>query len=111
MASKGNGGVDLLRCGGDLDASMMVRLKGRLSRLLAKNHRHLVLDFGRVRHVDLAGLGILVERLQKVRAARGDIRFARVRPEVSEAFRMVGLHHVIRTFGNFQEAARSFRVA
>lgn len=111
MGLRGNGVVELLRCGQDLDASSMVRLKGRMSRLLARNHRHLVLDFGRVKRVDLAGLGILVERLQKVRAAHGDIKFARVRPEVSEAFRMVGMHHLIETYPNPQEAARSFRVA
>ena len=77
------GGVDVLRFEGDLNAAAMVKMKQRLTRLLNKNHKKLLLNLSSARRVDLAGLGILVDRLMKVRALNGDIKLCNIRPEVA----------------------------
>ena len=107
----GRAGVDVVRCAGDLDAKHMVRVKNRLSRLMNQNKRFMLLDLKRARRVDLAGLGILVDRIQKLRMLKGDIRLFNIHPEVSNTLRMIGVSGVIETFPTAEEARRSFRFA
>lgn len=101
-------GVDIVRFQGDLNAGEMIKIKNRLTRLLNKNHKKLLLDMTRARRVELAGLGILVDRLMKVRAQKGDIKLCNMRPEVEQTFRMIGVGDLIESFRSEEEAIRSF---
>jgi len=103
--------VGVVRCPGDLNARHMVQMRNRLSRLTNQNRKFLLLDLKRARHVDLAGLGILVDRIQKLRREHGDIRLFNLRPEVSNMLRMIGVAGVIASYPTEEEARRSFRVA
>lgn len=101
-------GVDVFRFEGDLSAAEMVRVKSRLTRLLHRNHKRLLLDLKRARRVELAALGILVDRLMMVRARKGDIKLCNLRPEVEHALRLVGVNNLIEFFNSEEEAIRSF---
>jgi anti-anti-sigma factor len=101
-------GVEVLRFQGDLNASEMIKIKERLTRLVNKNHKKLLLDLKHARRVELAGLGILVDRLMKVRAQKGDIKLFNLRPEVEKTFRMIGVSDLMEAFGSEEEAIRSF---
>ncbi len=101
-------GVDVLRFQGDLSALAMVKMKNRLMRLLNKNHKKMLLDLKDARRVDLAGLGILVDRLRLVRSRKGDIKICNLRPEVEKTFRMIGMAGLIESFHSEEEAIRSF---
>ena len=101
-------GVGVLRFQGDLNAVEMVKIKNRLTRLLNKNHKKLLLDMKRARRVELAGLGILVDRLMKVRAQKGDIKLCNIRPEVEKTFRMIGVSDLMKAYRSEEEAIRSF---
>ena len=106
--SRAKMGVDVLRFQGDLNASEMIKMKNRLTRLLNKNHKKLLLDLKSARHVELAGLGILVDRLIKVRAQKGDIKLCNIRPEVEKTFQMIGVGDLMESFQSEEEAIRSF---
>ena len=106
--SRAKMGVDILRFQGDLNAVEMIKMKNRLVRLLNKNHKKLLLDLKEAKHVELAGLGILVDRLMKVRAQKGDIKLCNLRPEVEKTFRMIGVGDLMQSFRSEEEAIRSF---
>jgi len=106
--SRAKMGVDILRFQGDLNASEMIKIKNRLTRLLNKNHKKLLLDLSEAKRVELAGLGILVDRLMKVRAVHGDIKLIHMRPEVEKAFRMIGVGDLMESFCSEEDAIRSF---
>ena len=101
-------GVDIVRFRGDLDAAEMIKIKNRLTRLLAQNHKKLLLDLRHARRVELAGLGILVDRLMKIRAQKGDIKLCNLRPEVEKTFRLIGVGGLMESFPSEEEAIRSF---
>ena len=101
-------GVEVLRFQGDLNAAEMIKIKERLTRLLNKNHKKLLLDLKLARRVELAGLGILVDRLMKVRAQKGDIKLCNLRPEVEKTFQMIGVSDLMEAFCSEEEAIRSF---
>lgn len=113
LNGNGNGkvAVDVVRCEGNLNAARMVQMKSRFNRLLNQNRRFFLLDLKEARHADLAALGILVARLQKIRSLRGDIRLFNIHPEVSHILRLIGLNQIIGTYANEEEARRSFQVA
>jgi anti-anti-sigma factor len=104
-------GVDVLRCHEELNAAEMVSIKHKVTRLLNKRRKHVVLDFSRTQHVDFAGLGILVERIKKMRSINGDIKLCNVNSHVSETFRLVGVSKLIEEFPSKVDAVRSFHVA
>ncbi|HOW59724.1 MAG TPA: STAS domain-containing protein [Candidatus Omnitrophota bacterium] len=101
-------GVDVLRFDGDLNALAMMKMKDRMNRLLNKNHKRLLLDLKETKHVELAGVGILVDRLRKVREQKGDIKLCNLRPEVEKTFQMIGVNGLMESFSSEEEAIRSF---
>ncbi|MCM8775656.1 MAG: anti-sigma factor antagonist, partial [Candidatus Omnitrophica bacterium] len=60
------------------------------------------------RRVELAGLGILVDRLMKVRAQHGDIKLFNLRPEVEKTFQIIGVNGLMESYPSEEEAIRSF---
>ncbi|MBI3316555.1 MAG: STAS domain-containing protein [Candidatus Omnitrophica bacterium] len=101
-------GVEVLKFQGDLNAQEMIRIKSSLTRLLNKNHKKLLLDLKEAKHVELAGLGILIDRLMKVRELKGDIKLLHLRPEVEQTFRMIGVGNLMESYTSEEEAIRSF---
>ncbi len=101
-------GVDVLRFNGDLDALSMIKMKDRMNRLLNRNHKRLLLDLKDTKHVELAGLGILVDRLRKVREQKGDIKLCNLRPEVERTFQMIGVNGLMESYSTEEEAILSF---
>ncbi len=93
---------------GDLNALSMIKMKDRMNRLLNKNHKRLLLDLKETRHVELAGVGILVDRLRKVREQKGDIKLCNLRPEIERTFQIIGVNGLMETFSSEEEAVRSF---
>ncbi|MBN1687823.1 MAG: STAS domain-containing protein [Candidatus Omnitrophica bacterium] len=106
--SRVNMGVEVLRFQGDLSAGEMVKIKNRLARLLKKNHKKLLLDLQSAKRVELAGLGILIDRLMKVRAQKGDIKLIHLRPEVEKTFRLIGVNGLMESYHSEEEAIKSF---
>ncbi len=114
LNGNGNGSgkeVNVVRCSGDLNATEMVSMKTRFSRLLNQNRKFFLLDLKEAGHADLAGLGILVDRIRKVRSLKGDIRLFNIRPEVHHILNLIGLNQIIETYSTEEEARRSFRIA
>lgn len=111
LNGNGRNAVDVVRCPGDLNATRMVQMKSRFSRLMNQNRRFFLLDLQEANHADLAGLGILIDRIRKVRSLKGDIRLFNLRPQVLEILRIIGLNQVIETYTSEEEARRSFQVA
>ncbi len=109
--AKEDGQVNVVRCNGDLNATAMVTVKNKVRRLMSKNHKNVLLDLSSVKHVDLAGLGILVERIKKIRDVDGDIKLCNVQPQVNETFRLVGVSKLIESYPTKEAALRSFKVA
>lgn len=101
-------GVDVLRFNGDLDALSMIKMKDRMNRLLNKNHKRLLLDLQETKHVELAGVGILVDRLRRVREQKGDIKLCNLRPEVERTFQMIGVNGLMESYSTEEEAISSF---
>lgn len=83
--------VDVLHFPDRLDASQMIRLRPRLTRLLNRHPRLLVLDLAETREVKLAGLGMLVDRLRRSRNGTG-FRIENASPRVFRTLARAGVN-------------------
>lgn len=83
--------ADVLRFPSTLDTFQMVRMKPRLTRLLNRHPKVLFLDLGATREVNLAGLGMLVDRLRRL-SNGSRIRFSNVSPRVYETLVRAGMN-------------------
>ena len=101
-------GVDVLKCD-DLSASRVVSLKNKMNRLMSRRHFRVVVDLLSARRTDVAGIGILVEKLMRIREKKGDIRLCGLRPEVYRFMERVGVGSLFETFQTREEALKSFR--
>ncbi|HOE68692.1 MAG TPA: STAS domain-containing protein [Candidatus Omnitrophota bacterium] len=101
-------GVEVIRFEGDLSVLSMIKMKGRMNRLLNRNQKRLLLDLAETRRVELAGVGLLVDRLRKVREQKGDIKLCNLRPEVEKTFRLIGVNGLMESYSTQEEAIRSF---
>ncbi len=89
-----DGSVDVLHFPGTLDAFEMVRMRPHLTRLLNRHPRVLVLDLAATRRVELAGLGILVDRLRRM-GNGSRIQFSNVSPAVHRTLVRAGVDGLV----------------
>lgn len=83
---------NVIRFPGTLDAYQMVRLKSRLTRLLNRHPKVIFLDLAATRRVELAGLGMLIDRVRRFGNGHGQqIRFSNVSPAVHRTLARAGV--------------------
>jgi anti-sigma B factor antagonist len=62
----------------------------QLDRLVAKGHKKLLLNFGRVQALSSTAMGRLIALRKKVAAAGGTLKLCCVHPELLDLFRLFG---------------------
>lgn len=106
------GAVTVLRLHGDIDESGVDTLRTGLYECISDSRFKLVLNLSGIRFISYMGVGVLVERLRKVRALKGDVKLVGINLYTQRLFRMVGVSSLFDTFdsesqaiGVYQEAA------
>lgn len=89
--------VSTVVCQGDLDAESMIRFKNSITRVIQQKRKVMILDLGRARRVNFSGLGIFLDRLQKLRAMNFEVRITNIHPEISKTFDQVGARELIES--------------
>ncbi len=92
---KQEGSVNVIRFPGTLDAFQMVRMRPQLTRLLNRHPKLLLLDLTATRRVELAGLGMLIDRLRRFARGQGAIRFSNVSPTVHRTLARAGVNELL----------------
>lgn len=104
--------VTVLRLNGDIDDTGVDSLRDALYTCAKQGRCKLVLNLSEVRFVSYMGVGVLVERLQSMRKASGDIKLVGLNLYTERLFRMVGVGSLFdiheseaQAVGLFQKAA------
>ena len=101
--------VSVLRLEGDLDERGVERLRDVLGTCLAGGCAKLVLNFRDVRYVSYMGVGVVVERLRRARALRGDIKLVGVNLYTERLLRMAGVGSLFDTHDTEAQAVALFQ--
>jgi anti-sigma B factor antagonist len=105
------GAVSVLCLNGDLDEGGVGELQTALYECFTQERLNLVLNLAEVRFISYLGVGVLVERLRKVRALGGDIKIVGMNLYAERLFRMVGVGSLFETFDSEAQAIGVFQAA
>ena len=86
-----NSSAKVVRFPDTLDASQVVRMKSRLTRLFNQHPKLVLVDLRATRRVELAGLGILMDRLRRLGNGHSVIRFSNVSSQVHRTLARAGV--------------------
>jgi anti-sigma B factor antagonist len=78
--------------------------------LLTSDRPRLVLDFSNVRHVDAAGVEMLLCCMEEVMKRGGDLKLASVPAATKRVLEMTGVDRLFEIFDNSSDAVESFHL-
>ena len=85
-------------------------LKERLNEAMDDGYKKIIIDLSECDFVDSSFLGVLVNSLKKVVKLEGDLKLVGFRPAVRSMFELTRLFRVFESFGNLQEAVKSYTI-
>jgi anti-sigma B factor antagonist len=91
-----------------LDAASAPGVKRRISQLIARGHRRLVLDISEVDFIDSDGLSSLAFAFKRL-GANGDLAISGPRSSVLSMLRLTRLHQVFNIFPDSKQAIAGLR--
>ena len=89
-------------------ANEAAELKEKLSGAFNEGYKKIIIDLTECEFVDSAFLGVLVNSLKKVVKLDGDLKLIGFKPAVRSMFELTRLFRVFETYGNLQEAVKSY---
>lgn len=105
------GDVTVMRLKGDVDEGSVNELRTAFFDCLTEGRVKIVLNLKEMGMISYMGLGVIVERLRKIRAFNGDIKLAATNMYTERMFRMVGVTALFNTFESEIKAVRTFQEA
>lgn len=94
--------------GPNLALAQADELRDTINSALASGGHRLVLDFGQVRMVDSAILGILISSLRMSVSRGGDLKLAGLHPSVSKILELMRLNRVFDVHTTVESALSAF---
>lgn len=101
-------GVIVLTLCSDMDMEEAVEVKNCIAAQVDGGHCQIVLDFSRVSHINITGIGILAERLRFLRTMAGDLRLAGVSAGLQHVFELTLIRSIFRIYATAGEAVQSY---
>ena len=108
VSSRKHNGVSILTVDGNIEPAEMVQVKNELNRLLDRHRFKIVVHFDRLKKVDYAGLGILVENLLRFKALNGNLKLVGITSKAKRIFQRCGTWNIFETYPNDELALKSF---
>jgi anti-sigma B factor antagonist len=102
------GGIALVSLSGRLNAVSAPEAKDRLKALLREVSRDLIIDLAELTFIDSSGLAALVAAYKASVEVGGNLKLARVVPQVAQVFSLTRLDRVFEIFPDVAMARKSF---
>ncbi len=103
-----SGDVYALHISGNIDHSEMVNVRNAISDLIKEGHSKVIVSMEEVRRVNYLSIGVLVERLRRLRNCGGDLKLVGMNGYLRAFFAGVGAEKIFDSFDSMEEALKSF---
>ncbi len=100
--------VLLLNVREGINHSEMVDIRNAISDQIREGHVNVIISLEDVESINYLSLGVLVERLMRLRSCGGDLKFVGMNNYLRNAFKLIGIEGAIENFGSIADAKRSF---
>jgi len=102
------GKVSVVRVDGVIDTITAPELEKVMNSLLEQKKYYIVVDLGGVDYISSAGWGIFISNIREIRQNSGDIKLARMIPNVYEIFELLEFDSILRAFDSVEKAKSDF---
>ena len=100
--------ISIIRVGGYIDTTTSSELERALDSLLKTGVVRIIIDLGNVDYISSAGWGIFISEIKGMRERNGDLKLARMIPDVYEVFELLEFHYILKAFNTIEEAIGDF---
>ena len=103
-----SGDIFTLHLKGDVDHVEMVDIRNNISDLISEGHANLIVSMKEVEHINYLSIGVLVERLKRLRSFGGDLKLVGMSAYLKDILTSVGAEEFFDCFDSEAEAITSF---
>jgi anti-sigma B factor antagonist len=100
--------LTIIRVDGVIDTMTASELEKVANSILAQKRYKIVVDLGGVDYISSAGWGIFISIIREIRLNNGDIKLARMIPNVYEIFELLEFDSILKAFDNIEKAKKDF---
>lgn len=100
--------ISIIRVGGYIDTTTSSELERALDSLLKTGIVKVIIDLGSVDYISSAGWGIFISEIKGIRERGGDLKLARMIPDVYEVFELLEFNYILKAFDTVEDAVRDF---
>jgi len=83
-------------------------LKFNVNEKITAGYKKVIIDLSAVEFIDSTFLGVIVNTLKKVAKMGGDLKLVGFKPAIRSMFELTRLFRVFESFGDLQDAIKSF---
>jgi len=102
--------ITVVRVDGVIDTMTASELEKVTNSLLTQRRYNIIVDLGGVDYISSAGWGIFISNIREIRQNDGDIKLARMIPNVYEIFELLEFDSILKAFDNISKAKMDFGV-
>jgi anti-anti-sigma factor len=100
--------VHVVRLDGAVDTITAPEVDTVIASLVSQRRLRIVLDLAGVGYISSAGWGVFVSRLREIREGGGDLKLARMTPDVREIYNLLEFEGVLPHFDHLESAQAAF---
>ena len=100
--------ISIIRVGGYIDTTTSSELERALDSILKAGVFRVIIDLGNVDYISSAGWGIFISEIKGIRERGGDLKLARMIPDVYEVFELLEFHYILKAFDTIEAAIKEF---
>ena len=100
--------ISIIRVGGYIDTTTSSELERALDSLLKAGVYQVIIDLGNVDYISSAGWGIFISEIKGIRERGGDLKLARMIPDVYEVFELLEFNYILKAFSSIEDAIKNF---
>ncbi|MCP4631303.1 MAG: STAS domain-containing protein [candidate division Zixibacteria bacterium] len=101
--------ITLVRVDGVIDTMTATELEKVINSLLEQTRYYIIIDLAGVDYISSAGWGIFISNIREIRQQGGDIKLARMIPNVYEIFELLEFDSILKAFENIEDAKSDFK--
>jgi anti-sigma B factor antagonist len=100
--------ISVIKVGGYIDTTTSSEIERALDSLLKNGIYKVIIDLGNVDYISSAGWGIFISEIKGIRLNGGDLKLAKMAPDVYEVFELLEFHHILKAYDSLQKAIGDF---
>jgi len=104
------GEISVVRVDGVVDTMTASELEKVMNTLLTQSRYNIIIDLGGVDYISSAGWGIFISNIREIRHNNGDLKLARMVPNVYEIYELLEFDSILSAFENIEKAKVDFNL-